>query len=219
MKRWKKQIDELDIPYPQKHRLVTEIEDHFQNSSESDDEIFAEEALEEFISIHNRTSLLFLRRLPRPLRNCIELTLTGVPLMGLLVYLIKEKFMYQFFVNGGASMIAILAIGLLLLGREGLLFTRVLVLKEHSKENLRVDSNSVLVGSLALTVLGISSACLGLYVSITSSLANNAPGSIVLAGVAESITNIILSGSLAALILIMHYTTRKLLLHWQAPIG
>jgi hypothetical protein len=219
MKRWKKQIDELPIPYPQKKQLLAEIEDHIQNSSESENEGFEDDDLEELVLVHNNHALLFLRQLPPAVRNAIELTLIGGPLVGLLPYLTyKGGYMYQFFINGGVAMYAIFAIGVLLLGREALLFTRVMILKEHNKANLKMDSSSVLVGSLALTVLGIGAACLGAYVSITSALSNNSPNVIVLTGIGESITNVIASTTFAALILLIHYTTRRLLLYWQAPI-
>lgn len=218
MKNWQKQIDDLMIPYPEKRWLAAEIADHVENLPASETDAFADSALEELASIHNTKALRLIRKLSPATRTFIELAFIGGPLMGLLTYFTKEKFMVQFFINGGASMYAILAIGLLLLGRETLLFTRVLVLKEHTKTNLKMDSHSVLIGSLALIVFGIGATGLGLYVSIFGALANNMPTNIIIAGFGESIANIIASTTFASLVLLLHYTTRRLLIHWTAPI-
>jgi len=217
---WRVQIEDLSIPYPQKQQLLAEIEEHFQNTNE-DEESFGSEALQEFTSIHNNSALLVLRKLPQPIRTLIELFFIGGPLMGLLTYLIKENFMTELFHKGGAAMYPILAIGLFLLLREALLFFRVAMLRDHTKKNLNIDSSSVLIGSLALAVIGVGATFAGIYVSIASAMANESQPHYewVVAGVGEAISNIVLSSILVAFVLLLHYTTRKLLLRWQAPIA
>ncbi len=219
--RWRIQIEDLSIPYPEKKQLLAEIEDHFQKTNESETEGFGIDALDEFTSIHNSAALLALRKLPRLARTAIELFFIGGPLMGLLTYLIKENFMTELIHKGGAAMYPILAIGLFLLFREALLFFRVAMLRDHTKRNLSVDSSSVLIGSLALSVIGIGATFAGIYVSIASAMATESQPHYdwIVLGVGEAISNVILSSILVAFILLLHYTTRRLLVRWQAPIS
>jgi hypothetical protein len=218
MGNWKTQIDDLLIPYPEKFHLKGEIEEHCLHAPSDEKDFFDQEALDEFLSIHNSKITLLLRKMPRNLRNAIEFSFIGGPLMALLSFLTKERFMFQFFREGGAPMLAILVIGGFMFLREALLFMRVAILRDHTKINLRLDSSSVLIGAGALIVLGIGGTCLGAYVSVASSVANNMPN-LVLIGLKESITNMIVSASFVALILMLHYTSRRLLVRWHAPIS
>ena len=127
--------------------------------------------------------------------------------------------MIDFFREGGAGMIVILLVGAILLFRELGLFFRTVLIKDHSKKNLRLDSMSVIVGVLALVLLGLGVTSLGAYVSVTGVMEHGLPINILLIGLKESITAFIVSATFSSLILHMHFTTRRLLNLWRAPIG
>jgi hypothetical protein len=192
------------------------MENHFEHAGIEGE--FADDELHEFVSIHNEPVLLLLSRLPSPIRRVVEWFIILGPIAGFLIYLLKEEFMAQFFHEGGAAMWAILAIGIVLLVREALTFMRVVMLRDHSKTNLNLDSSSVLVGTLALMAVGIGAGALGVYVSVTSAASSGMSPAVLMLGLKESMTNVILGTTFAALILMLHYTTRKILLHWRAPL-
>jgi len=127
--------------------------------------------------------------------------------------------MIQFIREGGAGMYLILAVGLFLLGREALNVVRLLLIKDHSEENLRIDTSSVLIGCLALTFLGVGWTFLGVYVSASAVTQSHQLLELLLIGAKESLTPTILSLLLSAVIVLAHYGTRRVLHGWRAPIA
>ncbi len=60
---------------------------------------------------------------------------------------------------------------------------------------------------------------MGIYRSIQGVLESHASYNILLAGIGESVTPLILSSMLAALVLLVHYTVRSLIGCWGVPIS
>lgn len=125
--------------------------------------------------------------------------------------------MLQFIHEGGTAMYAILAIGVLLLGRELQLAFRLLVVKDHARENLRIDSFAVVVGVLGLFFTGLAGTGLGIYVSADALARSQLPNSIFIAGLKESLTCVTLATALGSIVLLMHFCTRRLLTSWKVP--
>lgn len=215
---WKNQIEKLELPYPARFQLTDEIEEHLRYFPEEKNNLFAEESLNDFYQIHN-TSLKkaldgFGPRVSRFVQNALVL----FPLSGLILFLGKERFMIDFIRQGGAGMIAILLVGLGLIFRELNLFVRTILIKDHSRKNLQIDSISVVLGSLALVLLGVGVTCLGAYVTVTGVVENKMGYDILAIGLKESITAVIVSTSFASLILLLHFSTRRFLVSWKAPL-
>ncbi len=161
MSTWKTQLERMKLPYPQKAALQREIAVHLEHCPEEDAEAFSEENLAELYWIHNTVILRLFETFPRKLRLTFEYFLAGAPLVASLIYLHREDYMLEFIRQGGVGMYVVLIIGAGLGSREILLLFRVLVVKDHSEENLRVDTMTVLVGVAALVLLGVSATVLG----------------------------------------------------------
>lgn len=139
-------------------------------------------------------------------------------MVGLLIFLGKEGFMFQFVREGGAGMLPILVLGLLLVLRELRSFLQLIIIKDHSQNNLKMDSTALLIGGAALIALGFGATALGIYYSANATIASNAPTSLFITGVKESMGPIIVSSCFAAFVFILHFTTRRLMVTWKAPI-
>lgn len=126
--------------------------------------------------------------------------------------------MINFIYEGGAPMYPILILGSFLIFRELVLFLRTIVIKDHSSKNLKIDTNSVFIGSLALLALGIGASALGIYFTVNAGASSKMPIEILLFGLKESLGGIILSCAMASLILILHFSTRRILFGWKAPL-
>ncbi len=213
------QVKDLKIPYPHKLLLSVELEEHMLYRSQSEDMGgFSGEETSELYEIHNNFIFKFLDRLSPKSRRFFEITILGLPVVGFLIYLIKEDFMIQFIREGGAVMLPILLLGFALSVRELHFFFRTVVVKDHSISSLNIDTSSVLVGGLALLVLGIGATALGIYVSANGVVSGNLPVAIFLTGLKESMGPMIVSSTLSALVLIVHFSTRRMLVAWKAPI-
>lgn len=208
MHRVKEQIRKLDIPYPQRHHLELEvIQDLEQNlDAHRSNAHFSSEVLNELEAIHATRFHRFLKRFGKS-RRTIETSLAFLPLACGLFLIVEEKEVINFIREGGIGMYGILAIGILLLGKEVLNAIRLVIAKDHSTQNLRIDTPAVLLGCLALMLASLGSTILGVYVSAD------------VAGVKESLTNIILSSFLCAVIILAHYATRRMLHIWHAPVA
>lgn len=219
MENFIKQIRSLGIPYPQKRLLELELRQdmEFRSAAEGDD-LFCDHDLESLVEIHSTELHRVLNRFEKEQRKLIENVLAVFPVLTAFVFIIKEDNMVNFIQEGGAGMYAILIIGLFLLGKEALNMVRLLFIKDHSEENLRIDTASVGLGCLALMFIGIGWTCLGVYISATAPTQVQAPYDLLLVGIKESLTPTILSSLLCALIILTHYATRRLLFSWRAPI-
>lgn len=127
--------------------------------------------------------------------------------------------MVNFVREGGIGMYAIMIVGVLLLGRELLHVVRLMIVKDHSRGNLRLDTSTVLLGCFALLLLGLGSTVLGFYLSAESATRSGFSQEILLIGAKESVTHMVLSSFLCSVILLAHYGTRRLLHIWRAPLA
>jgi len=219
MERILKQIRNLDIPYPQKNLLELEVHRDIQHLGVTDaDGIFSNQDLKDLEEIHSTKIHRVLTNLKAGHRKSIEMASVFFPLSTAIIFTIKEGNMFDFIREGGAGMYAILAIGIFLLGKEALGIIRLLIVKDHSPANLRIDTSSVWLGCLALMLIGVAWTSLGLYISATAVARDHASYNLLLIGAKESLTPIILSSVLATLTALAHYATRQMLLKWQAPI-
>jgi hypothetical protein len=220
MEHLHRQIRDLDIPYPQKRLLEMEVHhDAAHDETLEREHLFSESDLNELVEIHSTRIYRMLKELDPQQRHLFEALSAFFPLITTLIFITKEKIMIQFIREGGAGMYLILAIGLFLLGREALNVVRLLIIKDHSNENLRIDTSSVLIGCLALMFLGIGWTFLGVYVSASAITQSHQPLELLLIGAKESLTPTILSSLLCALIVLAHYGIRGTLHAWRAPIA
>jgi hypothetical protein len=220
MENWQKQLDELKIPYPQKHHLFSEIAEHLSHFPNENSDVFNSDSLSDLFCIHNTRFLKFLAGLSSQTRSIVEFFFAGGPLLALLIYLTTEGFMLNFIKEGGAGMWVILGIGILLFIREALLFFRVVVIKDHSKEYLSIDTMNVVASSIALVLLGIGASALGAYSSAAIYVRNeDLPVKILIVGLSESITCLVMSTSFAALILLLNLFIRQVLITWKVPLN
>lgn len=216
---WKSQIQSTSLPYPNKREILDEIEEHVLHNPGEAKEIFSEESLNDLYGIHNTKFKQALDKMDPSLGLRIQKFLVLCPLVGLSLFILKERFMLEFLNEGGAGMILILLIGLILLGREAFYFLRLILIKDHSTGSIQVDSFSGIVGSCALVVLGLAVGFLGAYLTLNSVLAHQLGRETLIMGLKESLSPLIVSSTMAALILLIHFSTRRLLLHWKAPLA
>lgn len=214
-----KQIQDINIPYPHKLFLQVEVEDHLSACDDARDTFFTDGEIEEFSNIHNTRFYKVTQQWSEKVRITIEHLILLAPITGLIFYLTKEDFMINFIYEGGAPMYPIILLGGILLYRELLLFFKTIVVKDHSAKNLDIDTNSVFIGSLALIALGIGASALGLYFTASGVAANKLPIEVFLFGLKESLGGVILGTTMATIVLIVHFTTRRLLFSWKAPIS
>lgn len=216
MSRIEEQIKNLSIPYPQRHLLELEIMQDLAHRA-GEDPTFSREDVAALEELHETRALRFLKRFGAS-RRTIETFLAFLPLVMGVLLIKQEKEMISFIREGGVGMYGILAIGILLLGREVLNAVRLLVIRDHSTQNLRIDTPSVLLGCLGLMLASLGSAILGLYVAADGVMKAHLSYDFLIAGAKESMTNIVLSSFLCALIILAHYGTRRALCVWRAPI-
>lgn len=203
--KWREQVDGLKIPFAPKRALRNELDQHFAHSEE-ESESFTPDELAEFEDIHNTWIY------KSPHKSKLETAITLIPLAALMTLITKETLVLEFMKEGGPGMILIVVIAAALLIRELMLATRVLISKDHAK--LRVDSTSTLISALALTIIGVLGTCSGLYLSAQAGASHP---DIFIEGFKESMTCVIVASAGAALVLLMHFATRRMLMIWSAP--
>ena len=179
---------------------------------------FSEEVLNELEAIHSTTAHRLLKRFGK-FRRTIETLFAFLPLFFGLLSIMKEKMVINFIREGGVGMYGILAVGILLLGREILSAVRLIIVRDHSTQNLRIDTPSVLLGCSALMLASLGSTILGVYASADAVTKAHLSNEFLIAGVKESLTNIALSSFLCATIILAHYATRRMLHIWRAPVS
>lgn len=217
MNLWTQQIRKSRIPYPQKHLLEMEVHQDLRAASEDHVEFSAEDlvALE---GIHSTSIFQYLESIGSWKKN-VESIVALIPTLLPLFYLTKEGFMIDFIREGGLGMYSILAVGGFLFAREMKNVFRLIIVKDHGRDNLRLDTSSVLLGCLALMFLGIGWSLLGIYISANAAIVSGNTNQILLIGTKESLTPTILSALISALILLAHYSTRRILHIWNAPFA
>lgn len=217
MNNWLTQLQKSRIPYPQRYFLEMEIRQDL-NHVGSEFECFTPHDLKELENVHCTKAFHWLTRFGNHARY-FECFISYVPLILAVHFLIKEDKMIDFIRDGGAGMYAILAIGFYLLARELQIVFRLVLVKDHAAENLRLDTSSTLLGCLALASLGFGWSVMGVYVSINGAIATTTPLPIITMGMKESLTPLILSTLMTPLILLAHYGTRRTLHHWHVPLA
>lgn len=220
MDEFENQLKKLQIPYPQKRELELEVYSDISNDG-GKGLAFLPEDLDELYQIHNTAFFKSLNKLSQKLRAKCEIAVTLIPIILLLTYLAREGFMFEFIREGGFPMLIIIAISLPLLYREVLNMFRLFIVKDHSKKNLSLDTPSVLLGCLTLICLGFGGTGTGLYYTARGVVAvglSNEMMLTALTGLKESLGSIILGSVAASLVLVMHYTSRRLMVRWEAPL-
>jgi hypothetical protein len=214
MDRVMNQIKNLEIPLPARRLLQLEVAGDVAASGQSDP-IFSQEVLNEMENTYNTKSYRFLRRFG-DLRRIVESAIAFLPLLLTVTLIMEDETMVEFIREGGLGMYGIMAIGVLLFGRELLNGIRLLVIKDHSARNLQIDTPSVLLGCLALMLIGLGSTVLGLYATVDNVAQPSLYFDQIILGVKESITNLVLSSFLCALTVCIHYGVRRTLVVWHA---
>jgi hypothetical protein len=212
------QIKDLDIPYPQRRLLELEVNADLQaHGAAASDARFSTQELADLRAIHATPIRRFLERFGQA-RKDVETSAAFLPLLVALFYIMEDRVMVDFIREGGVGMYAILAIGLLLLGKELLNVIRLVIIKDHSSNNLRIDTPSVLLGCLALALLSLVSTILGFYKSAEAATQTSTSYDILIIGAKESITSLVLGLFLCSLVILAHYGTRRALHVWHAPV-
>lgn len=220
MANYRSQLEQINIPFPERHRFESEIlQDLAELNHETECDQFSAEDLQELKRIHSTWSSRCLSEFQHGPRQAIESTASYLPLVLALIYTFKEDQMIQFIRDGGAGMLVILSLGFLLLGREALRGLRLLIIKDHSKLNLQIDSVSVGLGCASLVLFGLAWTAFDLYVVLRAVSENHWPQEALIVGARESLTPLILSTLMAAMILLAHFATRRVLTVWRAPIS
>jgi hypothetical protein len=207
-----RQLGESAIPYPHRHFLELELQadrEELGNFDFSADDL---RGLEDLYS----TPAHRLLKLSGGHRRDIETAIAFAPLILAANFISKEGHMLQFIREGGAGMYVILFIAALMIYREVQNGFRLLVVKDHSSANLRLDTSSVLLGCGALLTFGIGMSALGIYVSFN---ATNGVSPEFLIGAKESLTPLILASLLSAVVVFAHYAVRRILTIWYAPVA
>ena len=217
MSKLAKQIRASRIPYPQKFELEQEICSDLAQSPSHNNALLSVEDLRELEEIHSSKLTRALEN-AGPGRSFLETVIAYLPLIIVGVTIYKEQTMIEFIREGGAGMYAILFIGLFLMAREIKSVFLLLIARDHRKENLRIDTWSVVTGCSALMLLGVGGSALGVYVSMKASLAAAASLPILLTGLSESLAPLILSALICACVMLAHFATRRVMSFWRAPI-
>ncbi|MEQ1876059.1 MAG: hypothetical protein ABL958_05395 [Bdellovibrionia bacterium] len=209
------QLENSSIPFPQRHLLALELgsDPNLTGPGATLDE----KDLAELGRIHSTLWFKILQNFGNS-KKYIETLIAFVPLIAAATFISKEGKMIEFIHEGGAGMLIILVLGGFLLFKELQNMFRLLVVKDHSKGNLRLDTSSVMLGCLALMFFGIGWTGLGVYISANAALEADRSMTILMMGVKESLTPTILSALVSAMVVLAHYTTRRLLLIWHAPV-
>jgi len=205
-------LGESAIPYPHRHFLQLELESDKEQLGEfdlSEDDI---RGLEDLYATPSHRLL----KLAGGHKRDVETAIVFAPLILAANFIVKEDHMFQFIREGGAGMAVILLIAAVLIYREIQNAFRLLVVKDHSPANLRLDTSSVLLGCAALVTFGIGLSALGIYVSFN---ATNSLSPEFFIGAKESLTPLILSSLLSALVVFSHYAVRRILTIWYAPVA
>jgi hypothetical protein len=215
------QVRALNIPYPQKYLLELEMKQDLEFAASEGGAVepsIPQSVLNDLQAIHSTSLHRLLQRLGDQ-RKTVETLMAFVPLLTGLFFIMEEEIMVDFIREGGLGMYAILGIGGFMLGKELLNGVRLIVVKDHSAENLRIDTTSVLLGCLALMLVSIGSTLLGLYKSAAVAVHPHPAYELLVLGAKESLTNLVLSSFLCALIVLAHYGTRRTLALWRAPFA
>ncbi len=217
--RIKQQIQNLAIPYPQRHLLLLEVQQDLESTGQcGTEQVFSEQDLMDLGEIHSTWLHRFLRGLGEQRRKRSEMAMAFIPLVATFTYITKEATVISFIREGGAGMYLILIVGAILLGREMLNLFRLIVVRDHCKENLRVDTPSVIIGCLALMFIGVGWTTLGVYKSADAVIQSHLSYQWLITGAKESMAALILSSLISAVVILFHYGTRRALCVWRAPI-
>lgn len=209
----------LDIPYPQRTRVLRELEgdlwshysalrDRGLSEGEARDETLRNlgldaEALASLQAIHSPAIRRILSRLPEPAREPVEWVCAGLPLLATLYLLLLEVPMLDFMRQGGAAMWMILLIGgaglFLQLHRAFAWF----VVRDHSERSLARATSTPLYLAAAAVVVSIGGTATGFRVVLHRWSEGMFDGDVAILGFIEALSCVILGTTLAALIILI----------------
>jgi len=231
--KWERTIE---IPYPDRLYLLKEMENDLSSiylsliTAGLSPSAAYEEAVNQFTlgrddlvslkHVHAPLTHRLLMKLPANLKPYFESLCGMVPLMIFCFAIQKEVPVMEFIVEGGSpGMYAILVMGAYLIGRELLRMFRIVVVKDHTSSNLNIDTQSVLIGCLALLAFAMAWTALGLYATAQSAEISQNFNSVLVMGIKESLIPVISGLLICSLVMFTHYGTRRILQRWKAPLG
>jgi hypothetical protein len=210
----------LDVPYPDRALVVEEIASDLEGAYRSlrqkglaEDEARAEAlrmleldeaAMGSLASVHLPAVQRLLARLPMPARDWLEAVATALPLAGLVVFLVMEVPMLMFFREGGFVIYLILGIGALAILLELQRAVIWFILRNHSARALRRNTPTPLYLGAATLALGLLGTALDYYVVVSRWAEGAIPDPQLRIGLKEPLPCLIVAGSMAALIFLLH---------------
>ncbi|HYX33423.1 MAG TPA: hypothetical protein VE954_09940 [Oligoflexus sp.] len=224
--------EELTVPYPERTQLIKEIAGDLHASFERlrqqgmSHEAARVEALRLFRFSSTEQLAIevvhanFLQRiwlkLPNSWRYLLEIGGCMFPLVAVMFIIQTKVSMFNLILEGGVEgMLAIMVIGLFMLGRELIRVIRLLLLKQHSRKNLNFDTNSVLLGVAALVIFSGGLSLLGLYNTLLAVELKN-DYSLLVIGARESMVPLVFGTMMSSLVLFAHYGLKMMLHRWGA---
>jgi hypothetical protein len=209
----------LDVPYPQRHHILRELEADLeacasvlreQGASEQEardgalrDLGLDEEALASLADLHAPIIRRLLLRLPQPAREPAEWLAAGSSLIIGLYFVFTEVPMLELIHEGGVSMYFILFIcgaALLLQARRGFAW---FVSRDHSAASLARNTATPLYLAAAGWCAAVGGTAGGFRATINYVLEGNHGFDVVLTGAYESLANLILGTTLVFLIILV----------------
>lgn len=215
MSTWEQQINGSTIPYPAKRHLLNELRQ--DQGDANPDQILQGEDLQDLEDLHRPRVARLLSQLGR-VGLYLSHGLAFGPVIICLIAIFKEEKMIEFVREGGIGMYTILGVGAFLAGRELWHGVRLMVLKDHSAGSLQLPTSTLVMSCAALLFLTIGNTVLDLYVVMDKISAGILPETVLMAGVKESMTPLVLGFFLMAIILFIRTGTKTVLHSWQAPL-
>lgn len=226
---------ELDVPYPARRELLAEIAADLDAAFEEavqggldpadaeaaaiealhlDADPLARAALEE---VHRSAVGRALHRLAPRARAVAGWAGAALPLAITLVYLCLEVPVLDLLRLGGFAVFPILALGIL--GTVAALRRAFLwgIVKDHRPESLALDDGTPLHLAFATLLVGLAGTATGVYVSIVGAEEGRVPRELIVSGVKESLTCMILGCGFAALTVVVHVLSRAMLRRAGVP--
>jgi hypothetical protein len=226
---------ELDVPYPARRELVAEIAADLDAAFEAAlqdglDPVDAEAAALDALHLHadpttraaleevHRSALgRALHRLAPRARAVAGWAGAALPLAITLVYLSLEVPVLDLLRLGGFAVFPIIALGIL--GTVAALRRAFLwgIVKDHRPETLGLDDGTPLHLAFATLLVGLAGTALGIYVSIVGAEEERIPRDLIVSGVKESLTCVILACGFASLTVVVHVLARTMLRRAGVP--
>ena len=210
----------LDIPYPARALVLEELSGDlhciFQDLvAEGHDEQAArqralqqlaldEASLADLEAIHNPAVRRAMRRLPPTTQERVEWLFAAVPLLAAASLMLREVPMLEFFREGGVNVYVVLLIGGLALLMQLHRLVSWFVLRNHSPRSMRRNTSTPLYLAAATFIMGVMGTALGYYVVFLKWAEGAIDLELVKIGLREPLSNVVVAGVLATLIVLLH---------------